>query len=81
MRRSMGMTWGLTILASFVQAVFMALLVTALGSLMPGGQHSSQAQRLVPSCGLALWRPRPWSMSCSRATASRSGQLKPATIS
>ncbi len=34
---AMGMTWGLTILASFVQAVFMALMVNALGSIMPGG--------------------------------------------
>ena len=29
---SVGMTWALTVLASFVQAVFMSLLVTALGT-------------------------------------------------
>lgn len=31
------MTWALTILASFVQAVFMALVVTAMGTMTPGG--------------------------------------------
>lgn len=34
---NMGMTWVLTIFSSFVQAVFMSLMVTALGSLMAGG--------------------------------------------
>jgi len=34
---SMSMTWGLTILSSFVQAVAMAFMVTAMGGLMPGG--------------------------------------------
>ena len=34
---SMGMTWTLTVLSSFVQAVFMALMVTAMGSMTPGG--------------------------------------------
>ncbi len=34
---SMAMTWVLTILASFVQAVFMSLMVTAMGSMTPGG--------------------------------------------
>ena len=29
--------WGLTILAAFVQAVFMSLLVHAMGSMTPGG--------------------------------------------
>ena len=29
---SMAMTWGLTVLASLVQAVFMSLMVTAMGS-------------------------------------------------
>lgn len=33
----MGLVWGLVILSSFIQAVFMALIVNALGSLMPGG--------------------------------------------
>jgi hypothetical protein len=35
--QNMGMTWGLTVLASFVQAVFMALMVNAMGSMTPGG--------------------------------------------
>jgi len=34
---AMGMTWTLTVLASFVQAVFMSLMVTAMGSMTPGG--------------------------------------------
>ena len=34
---AMGMTWTLTILASFVQAVFMSLMVNAFGRLTPGG--------------------------------------------
>jgi hypothetical protein len=33
----MGLMWGLTILASLVQAVFMALLINAMGSMTPGG--------------------------------------------
>jgi hypothetical protein len=33
----MGMVWGLTVLSSFVQAVFMALMVHAMGSITPGG--------------------------------------------
>ena len=35
--QNMGMTWTLTILSSFVQAVAMALMVNAMGSLMTGG--------------------------------------------
>lgn len=34
---NMNVTWGLTILASAVQAVAMSFMVTALGSLMSGG--------------------------------------------
>ena len=34
---NMGMTWGLTVLSSFVQAVAMSLMVTAMGSLMTNG--------------------------------------------
>ena len=34
---NMGVTWGLIVLASFVQAVFMSLMVTAMGSMTPGG--------------------------------------------
>jgi hypothetical protein len=37
MTGNMGVTWGLTILSAIVQAVFMALMVNALGSAMPGG--------------------------------------------
>ena len=33
----MGLTWALTVLSSFVQAVFMALLVNAMGSMTTGG--------------------------------------------
>jgi hypothetical protein len=33
----MGLMWGLTVLASLVQAIFMALLVNAMGSMTPGG--------------------------------------------
>lgn len=35
--QNMGMTWGLTVLSSFVQAVFMALMVNVMGSVIPGG--------------------------------------------
>ena len=35
--QNMGMLWGLTVLASFVQAVFMALMVNAMGSMTEGG--------------------------------------------
>ncbi len=37
MTGNMGMTWGLTVVAAIVQAVFMALLVHAMGSMTPGG--------------------------------------------
>ena len=37
MTGNMGLTWGLTIFAAFVQAVFMSLMVTAMGSMTPGG--------------------------------------------
>jgi hypothetical protein len=37
--QNMGMTWVLTILSSFVQVVAMALMVNAMGSLMPGGPN------------------------------------------
>jgi hypothetical protein len=43
MQGAMGMTWALTILASFVQAVFMALLVNAAGSLAGGATFASGA--------------------------------------
>jgi hypothetical protein len=34
--QNMGMTWGLTILASFVQAVSMALILNTMGSMTAG---------------------------------------------
>jgi hypothetical protein len=37
MTGNMGMTWGLTVLSSLVQAVFMALMVNAMGTMTPGG--------------------------------------------
>ena len=33
----MGMVWGLIVLSAFVQAVFMSLMVHAMGSMTPGG--------------------------------------------
>ena len=35
--QNMGMLWGLTVLASFVQAVFMSVMVHAMGSMTAGG--------------------------------------------
>lgn len=37
MAGNMGMTWTLTVLSSLVQAIFMALLVTALGDVLGDG--------------------------------------------
>ena len=34
---NMGMVWGLIVLSSFVQAVFMSLMVNAMGSMTRGG--------------------------------------------
>lgn len=48
---NMGMTWGLTILSSFVQAVAMAFMVKAMGSLMPGGVTLASGA----STGFMLW--------------------------
>jgi hypothetical protein len=48
---SMGVTWGLVILASFVQAVFMSLMVTAMGSLTPGGATLGSGA----TAGFLLW--------------------------
>lgn len=47
---NMAMTWGLTVLASFVQAVAMALMVNAMGSLMGGANLVSGA-----GIGFMLW--------------------------
>lgn len=35
--QNMGVMWGLTVLASFVQAMFISLMVHAMGSMTPGG--------------------------------------------
>jgi hypothetical protein len=48
---NMGMVWGLTILASFVQAIFMALMVNAMGSMTPGGATLGSGAM----AGLILW--------------------------
>lgn len=48
---SMAMTWGLTILASFGQAVAMALMVPAMGSLMTGGVSALSGA----ATGFMLW--------------------------
>jgi hypothetical protein len=37
MGNNMAMTWGLTLLASVVQAIFMSVMVTTMGKLTPGG--------------------------------------------
>ena len=47
---NMGMTWGLTVLASFVQAVAMSFMVTAMGGLMGGATLVSGAMS-----GFMLW--------------------------
>ncbi|MEK6752048.1 MAG: DUF1761 domain-containing protein [Chloroflexota bacterium] len=47
---NMGMTWALTVLASFIQAVFMSLMVTAMGSLSGGASLASGA-----TAGFMLW--------------------------
>ncbi len=47
---NMGMTWALTVLSSFVQAVAMSLMVTAMGSLSGGATLASGAL-----AGFMLW--------------------------
>jgi hypothetical protein len=47
---NMGMVWGLTAFASFVQAVFMALMVNAMGSMSGGATLASGAV-----AGFLLW--------------------------
>ncbi len=47
---NMGLTWGLTILSSFVQAVFMALMVNVMGSVSGGATLVSGA-----TTGFLLW--------------------------
>ena len=47
---SMGLTWGLLIFSSFVQAVFMSLFVNAMGSMSGGATLASGA-----TAGFLLW--------------------------
>ena len=47
---SMGMTWTLTVLSSFVQAVFLSLLITAMGSGVGGATLLSGL-----TAGLIVW--------------------------
>ena len=47
---NMGLVWGLIILSSFVQAVFMALMVNAMGSISGGTSLMSGA-----TAGFFLW--------------------------
>jgi len=48
---NMGVTWGLTILASFVQAVAMAFMVPAVGGLMSFGVNAASGALV----GFMLW--------------------------
>lgn len=51
MQGNMGMTWTLTILSSFVQAVAMSFMVDAMGSLMTGGVSAATGAMT----GFMLW--------------------------
>ena len=51
MQGNMGMTWGLTILSSFVQAIAMSFMVDAMGSLMTGGVSAATGAMT----GFMLW--------------------------
>jgi hypothetical protein len=48
---NMGMTWALTVASSFVQAVAMSFMVTAMGNMMPGGPTLATGA----SIGFMLW--------------------------
>lgn len=48
---NMAVTWGLTILSSLVQAIFMALMVDAVGNLQTGGPTLV----IGATTGLILW--------------------------
>ena len=48
---NMGMVWGLIVASSFVQAVFMSLMVKAMGSITPGGVTLSSGAM----AGFFLW--------------------------
>ena len=47
---NMGLTWGLTILAALVQAIFISLMVTAMGSMSGGATLVSGM-----TAGFLLW--------------------------
>ena len=49
--QNMGMTWALTVLASFVEVIAMAFMVNAMGSLMSGGITAATGA----SIGFMLW--------------------------
>lgn len=49
--QNMGMLWGLTVLASFVQAVFISLMVNAMGSMTTGGATLTSGA----TAGFLLW--------------------------
>jgi hypothetical protein len=51
MQGNMGMTWALTILSSFIQAVAMSFMVDAMGSLMTGGVSAFTGAMI----GFMLW--------------------------
>jgi hypothetical protein len=51
MQGNMGMTWTLTILSSFVQAVAMSFMVNAMGGLMTGGVSAATGAMT----GFMLW--------------------------
>jgi hypothetical protein len=51
MQISMALVWGLTLLASFLQAVCMAIMVNAIGSIIPGGSTLVSGAII----GFALW--------------------------
>lgn len=51
MTMPMPVLWGLTILASFIQATFMALMVNAMGSMTPGGATLASGA----TAGFLLW--------------------------
>jgi hypothetical protein len=48
---SMGLTWTLTILSSLVQAIFISLMVSIIGNLLPGGPNAGNGARI----GFLLW--------------------------
>ncbi len=47
----MGVVWGLIVLSAFVQAVFMSLMVHAMGSMTPGGATLASGAM----AGFLLW--------------------------